>query len=298
MTHAHIRLAVFGAGYTGCAIAQAAVRSGLPVTLVSRHPDSVDVPGTSVAPFDAANPAIATATHLIATAAPDETADPVLDRYGAAIAAAPALRWLGYLSTTGVYGDRGGGWVDEATPPAPSSERSRRRVEAEQAWCDAAPGRAVDLFRLAGIYGPGRSAIDDLRAGRARRVGKPGHLFGRIHRDDIAGAVLAAVLQERPAGCRVLNLADDEPAASADVIAEAARLLGQEPPPLIPFAEAAPGMSPMGRSFWRDNRRVSSRQTQDSLGYHWRYPSFREGLRAVLQETGDESGEQGQVARP
>ena len=119
------------------------------------------------------------------------------------------------MSTTGVYGDRSGDWVDEATPPGPSSDRGRRRVEAEQAWAAVRPGLGVDLLRLAGIYGPGRSVFDDLRAGRARRVDKPGHRFGRIHRDDIAGALLAAIRQDRPPGVRVLNGADDEPAASA-----------------------------------------------------------------------------------
>ena len=134
--------------------------------------------------------------------------------------------------------------------------------------------------------GPGRSVLDDVRAGRARRVDKPGQLFGRIHRDDIAGALLAAMLQDRPAGPRVLNGADDEPAASADVIAEAARLLGVEPPPLTPYAEAEPGMSPMARSFWRDNRRVRSERTQQTLGRRWLYPSYREGLRAILATEG------------
>lgn len=142
----------------------------------------------------------------------------------------------------------------------------------------------VDLFRVAGIYGPGRSAFDELRAGRARRVLKPGHAFGRIHRDDIAGAVLAAVMQDRAAGVRVLHLADDEPSESAAVIAEAARLLGVAVPAGVDFAEAVAGMSEMARSFWAENRKVASERTQELLGYRWRYPSFREGLRAILGE--------------
>ena len=222
------------------------------------------------------------ATHLVATAAPGDAGDPVLARQAAAIAAAPCLRWVGYMSTTGVYGDRGGGWVDEATEPAPSSERGRRRVAAEQAWAAVRPDVAVDVLRLAGIYGPGRSVFDDLRAGRARRVAKPGHAFGRIHRDDIAGALLAAMVQDRPPGLRVLNGADDEPAASADVIAEAARLLGLPPPPLVPFADVEAGMSPMARSFWADDRKVRSAKTQEWLGRRWLYPTYREGLRAIL----------------
>ena len=150
----------------------------------------------------------------------------MLAAHAAAIRAAPALRWIGYLSTTGVYGDRGGAEVDEATPPAPGQPRSQRRLEAERQWAALAAGRALDIFRVGGIYGPGRSAFDDLRAGTARRTLQPGHLFGRIHRDDIALAVLAAMRQAPPPGLRVLHLVDDEPAESAVVVEAAARLLG------------------------------------------------------------------------
>jgi nucleoside-diphosphate-sugar epimerase len=273
---------IFGLGYTGTALAAAAASAGLPVTVISRQDGAAVPPGTQFAPFHHPGAVLATATHLVATAAPGDEGDPVLARHAAAIAAAPALRWIGYMSTTGVYGDRGGAWVDEATPPAPSSERGRRRVEAERDWTAIRPDAAVDLLRLAGIYGPGRSVLDDVRAGRARRIDKPGHQFGRIHRDDIAGALLAAIQQQRPPGPRVLNGSDDEPAASADVIAEAARLLGLPVPPLIPFAEAQPGMSAMARSFWADNRKVRSEQTQRSLGRPWLYPNYREGLAAIL----------------
>ena len=284
-----MHLVIFGLGYTGAALAEAASAAGLPVTVVTRQPSAAPrnaaapPPGDVVlAPFDDPGAALQSATHLVATAAPDGFGDPVLARHARAIAAAPALRWIGYMSTTGVYGDRGGGWVDETSPPAPSSERGQRRVDAEQAWSAAHPGAAVDLLRLAGIYGPGRSVFDDLRSGRARRVEKPGHKFGRIHRDDIAGALLAAIQQDRPPGTRVLNGADSEPAASADVIAYAAGLLGMPPPPLIPFEQAAPAMSPMARSFWADDRKVRSDVTQATLGRRWRYPSYREGLRAIL----------------
>ncbi len=208
----------------------------------------------------------------------------VLARYSAAIAAAPRLRWIGYLSTTGVYGDRAGGWVDETTEPAPASDRGRRRVAAEADWRRLADRSAVDVFRLAGIYGPGRSAFDDLRAGVARRIIRPGHAFGRIHRDDIVQAVWAAMREERPSGVRVLNLTDDEPAESADVVAEAARLLGVAPPEPVSFERACAAMSPMARSFWAENRKVSSALTQQALGLRWRYPSYREGLRAILAE--------------
>jgi nucleoside-diphosphate-sugar epimerase len=140
----------------------------------------------------------------------------------------------------------------------------------------------VDIFRLAGIYGPGRSVFDDLRAGCARRVIKPGHAFGRIHRDDIARAIRAAMIQDGGAGVRVLNLSDDEPAESAVVIEEGARLLGVAPPPEVPFADAWAAMSPMARGFWSENRKVNSQATKAALGLSWVYPTYREGLRAIL----------------
>ena len=282
-------LLVFGLGYTGTAIALAAARLGFAVAGTSRTPERVSAPPEIVrVPFDAASDTIADATHLLATAPPDPSGDPVLTRYAAAIDGAPRLCWIGYLSTTGVYGDRGGDWVDEDTPPAPRSARTRQRLAAEQAWSRLADRRAVDLFRLAGIYGPGSSALDALRAGTARRIVKPGHQFGRIHRDDIAAAVLAAMRQERPPGVRVLNLADDEPAETARVIEEAARLLGIEPPPLVPFEQARQAMTPMAQSFWAENRKVANAKTKAALGLGWRYPTYREGLRAILAEEGGE----------
>jgi nucleoside-diphosphate-sugar epimerase len=279
-------LLIFGLGYSGIALAEQAVKAGLLVTIVSRNPNATPPPGVALVGFDTADGALMQATHLVATAAPNEHGDPVLARWGGAISQAP-VRWIGYLSTTGVYGNRDGGWVDESTMPSPNSDRAQRRLMAEQAWCAVGVGRAVDLFRLAGIYGPGRSAIEDLRHGHARRVSKPGHLFGRIHRDDIAGALLAAIQQYVPPGVRVLNLADDEPAANADVVAEAGRLLGIEPPSVIPFEQAITTMSPMALSFWADNRKVSSTATQEILERRWLYPSYREGLRAILKQAED-----------
>jgi nucleoside-diphosphate-sugar epimerase len=290
------RLLVFGLGYTGTAIATAAVAAGFAVAVARRDPAASAAPaGVRVVALADAGPALPAATHLLATAPPPGDGgegagvDPVLQLLADAIAAAPALRWLGYLSTTGVYGDRGGGWVDEATPPAPGQERSRRRLAAEHAWAAFGERRAVDIFRLAGIYGPGRSALDDLRAGRARRLVKAGHAFGRIHRDDIVLAVLAAMAQPPPHGVRVLNLNDDEPAEPALVVEEAARLLGIDPPPPVPFAEAEARMSPMARSFWAESRRVSSAATQAALGLRWRFPTYREGLRGILAEEGGDS---------
>jgi nucleoside-diphosphate-sugar epimerase len=270
-------LLVFGAGYSGLAIARAAAAAGFSVQVTSRG--TPDAPGVDIIPFDGAGPAIAAASQVVSTAAPTDAGDPVLARWGAALRQAP-IRWFGYLSTTGVYGDRQGGWVDEDTPVSPCTDRARRRVAAEQAWIATAGGRPIDLIRLAGIYGPGRSALEDVRSGRARRVIKPGHAFGRIHRDDIAAGTLAALMHP-PAGTRVLNFSDDEPAESAAVLTEAAALLGIAPPQAVPFAEAWEAMSPMGRSFWAENRKVANAKTKAALGRGWLYPTYREGLRAI-----------------
>lgn len=276
------RLLVFGLGYSGAAIAQAARAAGFRVVGTSRG----GAPGA--VPFEAAAAAIQDATHVLTTAAPDAAGDPVLARYEAVIEGAAGVRWVGYLSSTVVYGDRGGGWVAEDTKVAPSQPRGQVRVAAEAAWGRFGDQCAVDVFRLGGIYGPGRSAFEELRAGRARRIDKPGHCFGRIHRDDIAQAVVAAMRQDRAAGVRVLNLVDDEPAESAAVMAEAASLLGVEAPKLVGFAEAWAAMGPMARSFWAENRRVASAATKAALGIDWRYPTYREGLRGILAEERDE----------
>ena len=288
-------LIVFGLGYCGLEVARRAAAAGWRVTgthRASAAPPAVP-PGVATIAFEDAAAALPDATHLLSTAAPTESepgasGDPVLARHGAAIAASPALRWIGYLSTTGVYGNRGGGWVDERSDTRPASPRARRRVAAEADW-RALTAERLDLFRLAGIYGPGRSPFAELRAGRARAIRKPGHVFGRIHRDDIAEAVLAAMAQDTPGAVtrpRVLNLSDDVPAESAAVLAEAARLLGVPVPPATPFATAMAAMSPMALSFWAEDRRVSGEATQRALGMRWRYPSYREGLAATLRQEG------------
>ena len=259
-----LHLLIFGLGTCGAAVASLAVRAGVTVSATTRQPGKPGPAGVRMVAFADALPAIASATHVLVTAPPGASGDPVLAAYAEALRTAP-LAWIGYLSTTGVYGDRGGAWVDEETEPAPTAGRSHRRLEAELAWREVARNRSLDLFRVAGIYGPGRSALDEIRSGRARRVIRPGHAFGRIHRDDIAAAVMAAI--QRPGlGTRIFNLSDDEPAESAAVIEEAARLLGVPPPPAILFEEAAAGMSDMARSFWADDRRVASRKTQERLG--------------------------------
>jgi nucleoside-diphosphate-sugar epimerase len=283
------RLVVAGLGYAGAAVAREAAAAGWRVAGTARDPAKAapPPPGVELVPFADAGPAIAAATHLLATAAPREGAgDPTLAAHADAIRAAPHLRWIGYVSTTGVYGDHGGGWVDEETAPTPMQDRTRRRVAAEGEWAAFAADRLpVDLFRSGGIYGPGRSALDELREGTARRTVKPGHAFSRIHRDDIALAVFAAMRQHRAPGLRVLHLVDDEPAESAAVVEGAARLLGVEPPPAMPFEQALPRMSPMARSFWRENRRVANAATKRALGIaSWRHPTWREGLAAILRE--------------
>lgn len=282
-------LLVMGLGYAGQAAARLAAASGATVQGTMRDPARAPAPpGVTVVAFDAAGPAIARARGVLVTAAPDATGDPVIAAHGGAIdsaLAAGTLRWVGYLSTTGVYGDRGGAVVDETTPPAPGQDRSRRRLAAEHAWRALVGGRAaLDIFRVGGIYGPGRSAFDDLRAGTARRVVKPGHAFSRIHRDDIALAALAAMAQDGAPRDRILHLVDDEAAGSAVVTEHAARLLGLSPPPAIPFDEARLGMSPMALSFWAENRRVANAATKAALGIAWQYPTYREGLAAILEQ--------------
>jgi nucleoside-diphosphate-sugar epimerase len=308
------RLLIFGLGYCGRAVAEAvpdfAVMATVRLAVPPSNPPSPSAspsvtvspalasakkpaPGTpspggaELIPFAAADAAIAAATHILVTVPPDAAGDPVLRRHAVAIAAAPAVRWIGYLSSTVVYGDRGGGMVDERTAPLPSQPRGERRLGAERGWSGLAERCAIDLFRLGGIYGPGRSALDDVRAGTARRMIRPGHRFGRIHRDDIARAVAAAMRQDRPPGVRILNLVDDLPAESALVVEEAARLLGAVPPPAIRFDDALTGMSAMARSFWAERREVSARLTQESLGLRWRYPTYKEGLAAILREHRD-----------
>ena len=223
--------------------------------------------------------ALQAADALLVSIPPDENGDPVLARCADEITGAPHLAWIGYLSTIGVYGDHRGAWVDEATPPNPISRRSTERLAAEKAWLDlgARSGKAVHIFRIAGIYGPGRNALKQLAEGTAKRVFKPGQVFNRIHVDDIA-AVLMASLQ-RPRAGAVYNLADDEPTAAPDVVAHAARLVGVEPPPELPFEQA--GLGPMAASFYGESKRVSNRLIKDELGVRLRYPSYREGLAAL-----------------
>jgi nucleoside-diphosphate-sugar epimerase len=275
-------LVIAGLGYSGRAVAIAARDAGMRVTATARDPSAKNAPdGIALIPFAEAGPAIATATHILVTAAPTESGDPVLAMHATSLNAAADLRWIGYCSTTGIYGDHGGGTVDETTAPAPGTDRTRRRVAAEAAWRQWSNRCPVDILRLAGIYGPGRSVLDDLREGTARRIDKPDHKFSRIHVNDIAHGTLAAIATAS-AGTRILNFSDDEPAPSAVVIAYAATLLGIDPPPPIAFEDAKRSMSPMALSFWSENRVVLNQQTKASLGLAWLYPSYREGLAGII----------------
>lgn len=219
-------------------------------------------------------------THILVSIPPDEAGDPVLATHAADIAALPGLAWLGYLSTTGVYGTRDGGWVDETAELRPTSVRGARRVAAEAAWLRL--GVPVHIFRLAGIYGPGRSAFDALRAGTAKRIDADGQVFSRIHVDDIASVLLASLARPRPGA--VYNVCDDEPAAQEAVIAHAARLIGVAPPPLVPLADTA--LSPMARGFYADNKRVSNALIKRELSIALAYPDYRAGLAAILAAGG------------
>jgi nucleoside-diphosphate-sugar epimerase len=224
--------------------------------------------------------ALREAEAVLVSIAPDPEGDPVLAGFTEALSAAPGVRWIGYLSTIGVYGDRAGAWVDETTPPAPGSARSRQRAGAEAAWLafGTRSGKPVHLFRLAGIYGPGRNALRALREGTAKRVVKEGQVFNRIHVDDIARALAASL--DRPRAGAVYNVADDEPAPPQEVVAYAAGLLGIAPPPETPYDPAA--MTPMAASFYAENKRAANALIKRELGIAWRYPTYREGLAALL----------------
>ncbi len=234
-------------------------------------------------PFADIAAALADTSHLLSSVPPDAAGDPVIARYGSTIAAiGGSLTWMGYLSTTGVYGDRAGDWVDETSPLRPSGERGRRRCEAEAAWLGLwrQHGVPVHLFRLAAIYGPGRSALDQVRLGAARRIDKPGQIFSRIHVEDIATVLEASMARPRPG--TVYNVCDDMPAAPQTVIAFACALLGVEPPPLMPFDQA--DLSPMARSFYDDNKRVDNARMKRELGVRLRYPDYKAGLRALMNK--------------
>lgn len=278
------RLVVLGHGYSAGFLTRRLVPEGWRVTGTTRD-DPARVAAAGATPLrwpgeeDAVRAEIARADAVLVSAGPDAGECPALRDFGATIAASPA-RWLGYLSTTGVYGDRQGGWVDEDSDLSPSTRRGRDRVAAEAGWraLAAAQGLPLHIFRLAGIYGPGRGPFEKVRNGTARRIVKPGQVFSRIHADDIAQTLAASIARPDPGA--IYNLCDDDPAPPEDVLEHAARLLGLPPPPVEDFATA--DMTPMARSFYAESKRVSNDRIKRDLGIRLIHPDYRSGLAAIL----------------
>lgn len=272
----------FGHGFSARALADRLLADGWHVTGTTRSPDKAQAiratgadaliwPGPDPVSFDGV-------THLLISAAPDATGDPVLNALRDDIAArADQFEWVGYLSTTGVYGDRAGGWVDETTPPVPSTRRGIWRKAAEEDW-QSIPGLPVHIFRLAGIYGPGRGPFAKLRKGTAQRIVKPNQVFSRIHVEDIANVLIASIARPNPGA--IYNVCDNEPAPPQDVIGLAAEMLGLPVPPEIPFDQAE--LSPMARSFYGDSKRVRNDRIRTELGVTLTYPTYRTALQAIL----------------
>ncbi len=282
------RLFMFGYGYTARAVAERLrAQSDWTFAGTTRSADKAATmkdKGVDACVWDGGDvdPAwLDDATHIIVSAPPDDKGCLAFHGANDAIAArSGSIEWIGYLSTNGVYGDHGGAWVDEDSNLYPKTDRARRRILAEADW--TALGAAYELplivFRLPGIYGPGRSALDAVRAGKAKRVLKKGQVFSRMHVDDIAAALAASM--KDPRAHDLYNLADDEPAPPQDVVEFACTLLGVEAPPLVPLEEA--GLSEMAKSFYADNKRVSNARMKQALGVTLRYPTYREGLAAIL----------------
>ncbi len=288
-------LLAFGLGYSARQVSAELAGAGWEIIGTGRSPASLAAitrDGWRGLPFDGgeASPelraAIAEATHVLVSVPPGPDGDPVLARMADDLASAPALRWIGYLSTIGVYGDHGGAWVDEDTEPRPQSARSMERLAAERAWSALAAraGVPLDIFRLSGIYGPGRSPLDRLLMGERTQVYKAGQVFNRIHVEDIAQAVLAGIRAAGRSGpvTSIYNVTDDEPAPPQDVMAFAASLLGISPPALVPIEEAT--LSPMAMSFYAENKRASNARMKQRLGIALKYPTYREGLTALHRQ--------------
>lgn len=277
-------LLCLGYGYSARALARRLVAQGWRVVGTIRSEDKADaVRADGVEPLlwpcdlEAALDGV---SHVLSSIAPDVEGDPVL-REGRAALEAARPKWVGYLSTTGVYGDHGGGWVDEETPTGPATERGKRRVLAEQEWLGV-EGLPVHVFRLAGIYGPGRGPFAKLRRGVAQRIIKKDQIFSRIHVEDIASVLEASIARPDPG--RVYNVCDDDPQPPEIVLEHAAEMLGMVPPPAVPFETAE--MTPMARSFYADSKRVRNDRMKDELGVRLAYPTHMDGLRAILEAEG------------
>lgn len=284
------RLFCFGYGYTCEYLAQAlAAQGGWSIAGTTRDREKKeDLRSRNIESFlfDYEHPLgdplyiLQDTTHLLISTPPDADGDIAYRLHAEDIIRIPTLEWVGYLSTTGVYGDRGGEWVDETSDVNPTTIRGSRRAKAEEQWMTLFESYNLPLhiFRLAGIYGPGRSALDSVRAGIGRRIDKPGQAFSRTHVEDIVQVLMASMAN--PAPGRAYNVCDDEPAPSHEVIAEACALLGQEPPPLVPFEEA--NLAPIAMSFYTDNKRVRNDRIKQELGVQLRYPDYRKGLRGCF----------------
>ncbi|MFZ4121055.1 MAG: SDR family oxidoreductase [Caulobacterales bacterium] len=274
-------LLCFGFGYVAKALALRLGPQGWSITGTSRATAAQSLDGAQILVFPTEQPdevkaALASATAVLMSIPPGEGADPAFLEFSE-IAGSSSPAWVGYLSTTGVYGDRRGRWAFEDDPVTPASPEATRRAAAEALW---SKGRSpAHIFRLPGIYGPGRSPIDKLRAGSERRIDKPGQVFSRAHVDDIAAALEASIARPNPG--RIYNVCDDEPAPTHEVSAFAAHLLGIEAPPLVPFDQA--DLSPMGRRFYSECKRVSNARLKAELGWRPKYPTYREGLKSILQ---------------
>ncbi len=282
MVNSKKSLFCFGPGFSLKVLARQLLNNDWSVSGTYREADGAEnlaALGIDPIPFNAADAAMESATAIISTVPPSAEGDPVLARYGDQLANISKQAWIGYLSTTGVYGDTGGALVDEASALNPSNDRSQWRATCEQGWLSV----SAHIFRLSGIYGQGRSSVDRLRLGLARRIDYPGHLFSRIHVDDIAQTLIASINQPSPG--QIYNLCDDEAAEQQVVEAYAAELLGIEPPPLVPFDEAIREMSPIAKTFWQDNRRVNNARIKNELGVKLIYPTYREGLTAIYQSS-------------
>lgn len=281
----------FGCGYSARVFAGRLASRGFAVAGTCRTEEGAErLKAAGIEPFIFAGDkpledpgtALEGTTHLLVSTPPAEAGDPVLAAHRGLVAAlAPEIRWAAYLSTTGVYGDRKGEWVTEETPLDPNATRSDRRASAEREWQALAreSGLPLHIFRLAGIYGPGRNQLKSVADGTAKRIVKEGQIFSRIHVEDIANVLEASMARPRPGA--IYNVCDDEPAPAPVVVAYAAELLGRAAPPEIPFEEAA--LSPMARSFYMASRRVSNARIHDELGVRLAYPSYREGLKALLK---------------
>jgi nucleoside-diphosphate-sugar epimerase len=286
MEFAMNHLLCFGFGNSARTLAARLDKRAWKISATSRDPEGIariNAQGFSGLLFDSKLRIALDVTHLLISAPPDENGDPVLNLYREQLRRiAKQLRWVGYLSTTGVYGDWGGDWVDEDSPLEPNTARGHRRLEAERSWLKLHSdyGLPVHLFRLAGIYGPGRNQLLTVLNGSAKRIIKPGQIFSRIHVDDIAGVLAASIAKPNPG--RAYNVCDDEPCPPQKVVEFAANLLGLPLPPEIPFEDA--NLSPMAKSFYADSKKVSNKLMKNELGYQLLYPNYREGLSVLKSQ--------------